>query len=159
VKPYAIYYIGKTTPRTLSLFLTFNSYTISALIGKLSGNHQMMTFKKICRFRQMYLTTNQVYIMDKLLDHPSFRLIYVDDDGMSLITPSDHREAILKKGYRCISHLWGNTTRWENHPIKDVSWGVDVREEKRDKLLQIFNHYKGYFWMNVFCAKIPAINR
>jgi hypothetical protein len=91
--------------------------------------------------------------MDKLLEHPGFRLIYIDDAGsMSLITPSEHKEAILEDGYRCISHLWGNAIRWEDHPIKDVSWGVDVREEKRDKLLQIFMHFKGYFWMDVFCT-------
>jgi hypothetical protein len=78
---------------------------------------------------------------------------------MSLITPSDHREAILKKGYRCISHLWGNATRWEDHPIKDVSWGVDVRKNKRDKLLQILNHFKGYWWMDVFCTDQDSNNK
>jgi hypothetical protein len=97
--------------------------------------------------------------MGDLLSHPGFRLIHVNDGHMSLITPSDHREDILKKGYRCISHLWGNATRWEDHPIKGVAWGVDVREEKRDKLSQIFDHYKGYFWMDVFCTNQESNNK
>jgi hypothetical protein len=71
--------------------------------------------------------------MDRLFSHPGFRLIFIDDDGnMSLITSLDYQEAILEKGYRCISHLWGNATRWEDHPIQNVAWGVEVREEKRD---------------------------
>jgi hypothetical protein len=98
--------------------------------------------------------------MDELLDHFGFRLIYVDDDGnMSLIAPSGHKENILEDGYRCISHLWGNTTQWEDHPIKNISWGVDVREEKREKLLQIFNHYRGYWWMDVFCTDQESNNK
>jgi hypothetical protein len=97
--------------------------------------------------------------MNKLLSHPGFRLIYVEEDGhMSLITPLEHKEAI-KNGYRCISHLWGNATRWHNHPVHDVEWGVEVREEKRDKLLQIFNHFKGYWWMDVFCTDQDSNNK
>jgi hypothetical protein len=98
--------------------------------------------------------------MNKLLSHPGFRLIYVDDDGsMSLIIPLDYQEVILEKGYRCISHLWGEATRWEDHPIKGVGWGVEVREEKRDKLLQIFMYFKGYFWMDVFCTDQDSNNK
>lgn len=97
--------------------------------------------------------------MDTLFDHPGFRLIFVDDDGsMSLVTPIECKEDVIK-GYRCISHLWGNATRWEGHPVKNVSWGVDVREEKRNKLLQIFNHYKGYWWMDVFCTDQESSNK
>jgi hypothetical protein len=74
--------------------------------------------------------------MDELLNHLGFKLIYVDDDGnMSLITPLDYKEGILENGYRCISHLWGNATRWEDHPIEGVAWCVDLREEKREKFL------------------------
>src|ERR1700759_1591098 len=99
--------------------------------------------------------------MDKLLEHPGFRLIYVDDNGnMSLITPLlDGSEDVLEKGYRCISHLWGEATRWNNHPVENVTWGVDVREEKRDKLLQIFNHFKGYWWVDVFCTNQDSNNK
>lgn len=98
--------------------------------------------------------------MNNLLDHPGFRLIYVDEFGnMFLITPLYHKKGILEKGYRCISHLWGNATRWTNHRIKKVSWGVDVREEKRAKLLEIFDHFKGYWWMDVFCTDQESNNK
>jgi hypothetical protein len=96
--------------------------------------------------------------MDNLFSNSGFRLILIDDGHMSLITPLEHKEAI-KNGYRCISHLWGNATRWHNHPVHDVEWGVDVREEKRDKLLQIFNHFKGYWWMDVFCTDQDSNNK
>jgi hypothetical protein len=62
-------------------------------------------------------------------------------------------------GYRCISHLWGNATRWEDHPVGGATWKVEVREEKREKLLQIFKHYKGYWWMDVFCTNQEDINK
>jgi hypothetical protein len=98
--------------------------------------------------------------MDKLLSHPGFRLIFIDvDSNISLITPLEHKENILENGYRCISHIWGNATRWEDHPIEGVTWGVNLREEKRDKLLQIFNHFKGYWWMDVFCADLDSNNK
>jgi hypothetical protein len=97
--------------------------------------------------------------MDNLLSHPGFRLIHVDDGHMSLITPLDHIEDVRKNGYRCISHLWGNATRWEDHGIKNVTWGVDVREEKRAKLLQIFDHFKGYWWVDVFCTDQDSDNK
>jgi hypothetical protein len=98
--------------------------------------------------------------MDELLNHLGFKLIYVDDDGnMSLITPLDYKEGILENGYRCISHLWGNATRWEDHPIEGVAWCVDLREEKREKLLQIFNHHKGYWWIDVFCTNQDDDNK
>jgi hypothetical protein len=103
---------------------------------------------------------DEIKTLDNLFNHPGFRLIYVDDDGsMSLITPLEHKEDILEKGYRCISHLWGNTTRWNNHPIKNVMWGVDMREDKREKLLQIFMHFKGYWWMDVFCTDQESSNK
>jgi hypothetical protein len=98
-------------------------------------------------------------IMDNLFNHPGFRLIYVDDD-MSLVTPLDHKEDILEKGYRCISHLWGQSPlKWENHPVKGVDWKVHVRQEKRERIMQIFNHHKGYFWMDVFCTDQSDINK
>lgn len=99
--------------------------------------------------------------MDNLLDHSGFRLIFIDDDGtMSLKTPFDEcKEDVLEKGYSCISHLWGDAIRWEDHPVKGVTWGVDVREEKRAKLLQIFDHYKGYWWMDVFCTDQDSNNK
>jgi hypothetical protein len=107
----------------------------------------------------MCVQNGQLYNMDNLFAHPGFRLIYVSDNGMSLITPLDHQEAILENGYRCISHLWGNATRWEDHPIKNISWGVDMRKEKRERLLQVFNHYKGYWWMDVFCTDQDSSNK
>jgi hypothetical protein len=98
--------------------------------------------------------------MDDLFSHPGFRLIGVYDDGsISLIIPLEHKENITKIGYRCISHLWGHATRWEDHPINGVTWSVNVREEKRAKLLQIFNHYRGYWWMDVFCTDQESNNK
>lgn len=98
--------------------------------------------------------------MDNLFDHPGFCLIYVDElGGMSLILPLLHEEDIIEKGYRCISHLWENATRWDDHPVQNVTWGVDVREEKREKLLQILRHYGGYWWIDVFCTDQDSYNK
>jgi hypothetical protein len=98
--------------------------------------------------------------MDNLFSHPGFRLIFVGDDNMSLITPLDHQEDVIEKGYRCISHYWGPCPpKWEDHPIKGVHWSVHVREEKRERLLQVFNHHKGYFWMDVFCTNQEDVNK
>jgi hypothetical protein len=73
---------------------------------------------------------------------------------MSLISPLEHKEDILEKGYRCISHYWGNAKpfRWIDHGIAGVNWGVDVREEKRGRVIEVFKYHKGYFWMDVFCT-------
>lgn len=96
--------------------------------------------------------------MGSLLNHPKFRLIFIDDNGkMSLKTPAlDEavREDILEKRYRCISHLWGNVRNslWKRHDISHVNWKVFIREEKRERIMEIFKHYKGYFWMDVFCT-------
>lgn len=100
--------------------------------------------------------------MDNLLSHPGFRLIYVDqNDNMSLKTPLDGcKEDVLEKGYRCISHYWGPTPpKWEDHPVKGAHWGVHFREEKRARLLQIFNHHKGYWWVDVFCTNQDDYNK
>lgn len=98
--------------------------------------------------------------MDGLLVHPGFYLVYVDDNGgMSMKTPLDGCDDISGKGYRCISHLWGNSTKWANHPVENIPWSVDLREEKREKLLQIFRHYKGYWWIDVFCIDQSSDNK
>lgn len=98
----------------------------------------------------------------KILNHSGFNVINIDDEGnMTLISPQEHPQIqpkILAEGYRCISHLWGKTENslWSNHDITNVSWKVFLREEKREKLLQIFKKYKGYFWMDVFCTNQEA---
>jgi hypothetical protein len=102
--------------------------------------------------------------MDNLFDHPGFKLIFIDDNGnMSLIIPLEHKEDILEKGYRCISHVWMTGTQkehvWKDHPIKNVLWEVEVRKEKHERLLQVFHHHKGYFWMDVFCTNQEDINK
>lgn len=98
--------------------------------------------------------------MDNLFSHPGFRLIFIDDNGMSLITPLEHKEDVLKNGYRCISHYWGpNPPSWKSHPVKGVKWSVHVRKEKRERVLQVFNHHKGYFWMDVFCTNQDDDNK
>lgn len=73
-------------------------------------------------------------------------------------------------GYRCISHVWGTANKikdyvwkdhdWEDdkgvkhegHKVAGITWKVEVREEKRKRIMQIFNHHKGYFWMDVLCT-------
>lgn len=95
--------------------------------------------------------------MDKLFNHPGFRLIYVDDNGsMSLEGPFQDEESRKKvQEYRCISHVWGTGDGkdhvWKDHGV-GVDWKVEVRQEKRERVLQVFNHHKGYFWMDVFCT-------
>jgi len=113
--------------------------------------------------------------MDELFDHPGFRLIFIDDNGnMSLEGPfgyetdlppdelrkrEESRKKIRKMGYRCISHLWGTANRkkdytWDakDHKVAGTNWKVEVREEKRERIIQIFKHHKGYFWMDVLCT-------
>lgn len=101
--------------------------------------------------------------LDELLDNSDFQLIYVDEFGnMSLVLPHTSnimKGKILDEGYRCISHLWGKDPSIWDHPVKGVDWGVHVREEKREKLLQIFNHFKGYWWMDVFCTNQGTKNK
>jgi len=98
--------------------------------------------------------------LDELLDNPDFRLVHVSELGMSLISPREHKERILKEGYRCISHLWGKTPlEWKDHGIEGVPWRVRLGEDKRDKLRQIFEHYGGYWWMDVFCTDQEVVNK
>jgi len=102
--------------------------------------------------------------MDTLFAHSGFRLILIDDNGdMSLIIPHEHKEDIIKNGYRCISHVWATGTQkehvWKDHPIKNVDWEVEVREEKHERLLEVFSHHKGYFWMDVFCTNQQDVNK
>lgn len=102
--------------------------------------------------------------MDNLFSHPGFKLIFVDDDDiMSLVIPLEHKEDIIEKGYRCISHVWKTGTQkehiWDDHPIKGVTWEVEVRKEKHGRLLQVFKHHKGYFWMDVFCTNQEDVNK
>jgi hypothetical protein len=118
----------------------------------------MDSFKNIessCWYSKYWITS----IMDNLFDHPGFRLIFIGDDGMSLISPLGHKEAILENGYRCISHYWGPTPPEWDHPVKGVGWKVHVREEKWEQLLRVLNHYKGYFWMDVFCTNQEDKNK
>lgn len=103
--------------------------------------------------------------MDTLFNHPGFRLIFIDDNGnMSLEGPFDKsRENVLDNGYRCISHVWktgdGKDYVWKDHGITNVTWKVEIRKEKHERLLQIFNHHKGYFWMDVFCTNQDDDNK
>lgn len=111
----------------------------------------------------------------------------MDNDGiMSLVKPfedKDTRDAVRRKGYRCISHLWEIPPKnglsveekkkhkekyvWKTdkkeekgnkdyHRIKGITWEVECRKKKRDKLFQIFNDRKGYFWMDNLCVNQSA---
>jgi hypothetical protein len=103
--------------------------------------------------------------MDNLFSHPGFRLIFIDDNGnMSLEGPFNDESRKKIKEYRCISHVWGTADNtkdyaWKDHDITNVNWKVEVREEKRERLFQIFNHHKGYFWMDVFCTNQEDENK
>lgn len=96
--------------------------------------------------------------LDNLFSHPGFRLIFIDNDGnMSLEGPFDEESRKKVQEYRCISHVWGTADKtkdyaWKDHGIANVTWKAEVREEKRERLFQIFNHHKGYWWMDVFCT-------
>ena len=98
----------------------------------------------------------------KIVNHEGFKLVSVDELGnMSLVSPQKDPELqkkILQEGYRCISHMWGDwsNSKWEDHRVDGVEYGVYVREEKRKKLLQLFRYYKGYWWMDVLCTNQEA---
>jgi hypothetical protein len=102
-------------------------------------------------------------LMSEIFNHLGFRLIYIDDNGKSLVEthgniPLQHK--IMEHGYRCISHVWGDTEGQEwSHDISGVGHKVFVREEKRDKLMYLFDHYKGYWWMDVFCTNQEDIDK
>src|SRR5690349_9387149 len=97
--------------------------------------------------------------LDNLFNDKDFHLIHVDDDdNMSLVTPYNDESVKQKiKEYRCISHVWGTADKtkdyvWKDHGVVGVTWKVEVREEKRERITQVFKHHKGYFWMDVLCT-------
>ncbi|KAI9319105.1 hypothetical protein BX666DRAFT_2025438 [Dichotomocladium elegans] len=73
--------------------------------------------------------------------------------------PSIARDIEEQGGYYCISHLWGPPEKWEEWCDSGVidrqgnPMSVKIRPEKRAKLLRLFNTYKGYWWLDVFCAR------
>ncbi|KAF9429207.1 hypothetical protein BGZ76_001666 [Entomortierella beljakovae] len=95
--------------------------------------------------------------MDKLLQNPCFRLVFVDNnDGMSRVVPANDDEVkkeVEEKGYRCISHLWGGNSRrpWD-HGVVGVDHEVEIRDDNKKKCLELFKEHKGYWWMDVFCV-------
>jgi hypothetical protein len=120
---------------------------------------------------------NEIVVdMDKLFNHPLFYLIHVDlNDNISLVKPFGNTEIqkdIQRNGYRCISHVWGTADKtidyvWKKggeddecgkyyHRINGITWDVETREEKRERLLQIFKSHKGYFWMDNLCIDQEA---
>jgi hypothetical protein len=109
--------------------------------------------------------------LENLFNDKDFHLIYVDDDyNMSLVTPfGDESVKERIKEYRCISHVWltgdGKDHVWKDqdweddkgvkhkgHKVVGVTWKVEVREEKRERVMEVFKHHKGYFWMDVLCT-------
>jgi hypothetical protein len=81
------------------------------------------------------------------------------DDEMMLTKPFGDEKLqkdIQEKGYRCISHVWGTGDKtidyvWKDHGIVGITWDVETRKEKRERLMQIFKYHKGYFWMDNLC--------
>jgi hypothetical protein len=109
---------------------------------------------------------DEIKTLDNLFNHPGFRLIFIDDDGsMSLEGPFDEESRQkVQGGYRCISHVWGTADKtkdyaWEGHGITNVTWKVEVREEKRKRVMQVFKHHRGYWWMDVFCTNQEDENK
>lgn len=112
-----------------------------------------------------YSILQQICAMDILFSNRLFYLIHVSDNGkMSLVKPFGNKELqrdIQERGYRCISHVWGTYIAdddpdkdkyvWKDHGILGVHWRVETREEKRERLFQIFKYHKGYFWMDNLC--------
>lgn len=103
-------------------------------------------------------------LMGEIFNHPGFRLVYIDDNRKSLVDiqgnmPLQHD--VMEHGYRCISHLWGDAKgqEWSQHGISGVNHKVFIREEKRDKLMYLFDHFKGYWWMDVFCTNQEDENK
>lgn len=97
--------------------------------------------------------------LENLFKNKDFHLIHVEDNGkMSLVTPYKDKSVRKKiREYRCISHVWGTGDKskdyiWKDHDVKGVTWKVEVRKEKRERIMQIFNHHKGYFWLDVLCT-------
>src|SRR5690349_3785723 len=105
--------------------------------------------------RAAYYSILQFCAMDILFSNRLFYLIHVDvNDKTSLVKPFGNAEMqkdIQEKGYRCISHMWGTGDKtvdyvWKDHGIVGITWDVETRKEKRERLLQIFRYHKGYFW-------------
>ena len=101
--------------------------------------------------------------MDNLFNHPLFFLIYVDDDdNMSLVKPFRNKELqkdIQEKGYRCISHVWGTVDKtkdynWRDHGIAEITWDVETRIEKRERLMQIFFIEDIFGWIIFASTKV-----
>jgi hypothetical protein len=95
----------------------------------------------------------------KIFDHPGFKLIHVDEIGARLVSLSDPivRNDVGSRGYRCISHCWGDVTNslWKNHNVDGIEYEIFVREEKRNAFLQIFKQ-EGYWWIDLFCINQKA---
>ncbi|KFH61784.1 hypothetical protein MVEG_12367 [Podila verticillata NRRL 6337] len=117
-----------------------------------------------------YSILQQICAMDILFSNRLFYLIHVDvNDKISLVKPFGNAEMqkdIQEEGYRCISHVWGTADRtvdyvWKKgeddecganyHRIEGITWDVETRIEKRERLLQIFKYHGGYFWMDNLC--------
>jgi hypothetical protein len=110
---------------------------------------------------EKYLTHNEPnkHVTDgKLLNKTNFRLLFVDEnDNMSIIIPANNPQEkvnVKKRGYRCISHLWGANARhpWKDHNVVGVEHDVEIRDSNKKKCLELFMKHKGYWWMDVFCV-------
>jgi hypothetical protein len=113
------------------------------------------------QFSEKYLAHNELdkHVTDgKLLNNANFRLIFVDEnDNMCIIIPAKNPQEkadVKKRGYRCISHLWGADMQhpWKDHHVAGVEHDVEIRDGNKKKCLELFMKYKGYWWMDIFCV-------
>ncbi|KAI7881953.1 hypothetical protein K492DRAFT_176594 [Lichtheimia hyalospora FSU 10163] len=117
-----------------------------------------------------------------LYKNPHFSLIHVEkhnDDTVTMtmmnVTTTDttRRQQLQEQGYYCLSHLWGRDARdymWDDSGIltekanlNDDDGGgavlapaVPMRIEKRATLLALLKQNPGFWWIDVFCARVDT---
>lgn len=118
-----------------------------------------------------------------LYKNPHFSLIHVEkhsnDDTVTMtmvdVTTADAtcRQQLQEQGYYCLSHLWGRDARnymWDDSGVltKKGNTGdgdgggavlapaVPMRIEKRATLLALLEQNPGFWWIDVFCARVDT---
>lgn len=109
-----------------------------------------------------------------LYKNPHFSLIHVEkhnNDTVTMtmvdVTKADTtcRQQLQEQGYYCLSHLWGRDAKnymWDDSGILaekenavSVS-AVPMRIEKRATLLALLKQNPGFWWIDVFCARVDT---
>jgi hypothetical protein len=61
------------------------------------------------------MTIYDVYLHMAIYHGADLNFRKIDKDDMQLVTPAKNpniTQNVQKEGYRCMSHVWGNATRW-----------------------------------------------